>query len=54
MGLHSLRALLGALLALALLAAPAAARPADDGTQIATAFTKLTRKTTWHSCARCR
>ena len=47
MGLHCLLALLGALLALALLAAPVAARPADDGARIAAAFGKLTRKTTW-------
>ena len=56
MGLHSLRALLGALLASALLAAPAAARPASadlapppaaDGTRIAAAFAKLSRTTTW-------
>ena len=47
MGLHCLRAVLGALLAFALLTAPAAARPADDGARIAAAFEKLTRKTTW-------
>ena len=47
MGPHCLRAVLGALLALALLAAPAAARPADDGARIAAAFEKLTRKATW-------
>ena len=52
----SLRALLGALLALALLAGPAAARPAAadlapppaaDGARIAAAFAKLSRATTW-------
>ena len=56
MRLHRLRALLGALLAFALLAAPAAARPAAadlapppaaDGARIASAFAKLTRNTTW-------
>ena len=56
MGLFSLRALLGALLALALLAGPAAARPAApdpapppaaDGARIAAAFAKLSRSTRW-------
>ncbi len=56
MGPFSLRALLGALLALTLLAGPAAARPvaadpapppAADGTRIAAAFAKLTRSTSW-------
>jgi len=52
----SLRALLGALLTLALVVAPAAARPAPadlppppaaDGAQIAAAFAKLSRDTSW-------
>jgi hypothetical protein len=47
MGHNRLRALLGALLAFAVLAAPAAARPATDGTRIAAAFSELTRTTTW-------
>lgn len=56
MGPLSLRALLAALLALALLAGPAAARPwpadpapppAADGDRIATEFAKLTRGTSW-------
>lgn len=49
MRLFRLRALLGALLALALLAGPAAAaRPAAaDGTRIAAAFMKLSRTTSW-------
>jgi hypothetical protein len=44
---NRLRALLGALLAFAVLAAPAAARPATDGTRIAAAFSELTRTTIW-------
>jgi hypothetical protein len=53
---HSLRALIGALIALALLAAPAASRlqapdlpspPAADGDRIASAFAKLSRATGW-------
>ena len=56
MRLFSLRALLGALLSLALLAGPAAGRPASpdpaappaaDGARIAAAFAKLSRTTTW-------
>jgi hypothetical protein len=56
MGLLSLRALLGALVALALLAGPVAGRPvtghhapppAADGDRIATAFAKLSRTTSW-------
>ncbi len=56
MRLFSLRALLGALLTLALLAGPAVARPvaadlapppAADGARIAAAFAKLSRTTTW-------
>jgi len=56
MRILSLRALLGALLVLALLAGPAAARPlpadfppppAADGARIAAAFANLTRGTTW-------
>jgi len=61
MGLFSLRALLGALLALALLAGPAAGRPvaadpapppAADGTRIAAAFAKLSRTTSWQLVAK--
>src|SRR3954449_10932982 len=47
MGHNRLRALLGALLAFAVLAAPAAARPASDGTRIAVAVSKVTRNTSW-------
>jgi hypothetical protein len=56
MRLLSLRALLGALIALALLVTPAGARvappdlpppPAADGAQIAAAFAKLSRDTSW-------
>lgn len=48
MGLNCLRAVLGALLASALLAGPAAARPAAaDGTRIASAFEELSRTTQW-------
>src|SRR5829696_10484748 len=47
MGHNRIRALLGALLAFALLAAPAAARPASAGTRIAVAVSELTRTTTW-------
>ena len=63
MGPFSLRALLGALLALALLAGPAAARPAApdpapppaaDGARIAAAFAKLSRSTRWEPSTRCR
>jgi uncharacterized protein DUF6454 len=53
---HSLRALIGALLAIALIAAPAAARnrspdlpppPAAQGDRIASAFAALSRSTSW-------
>ena len=56
MGPLSLRALLGAILALAILAGPAAGRPPDpnpapppaaDGERIAAAFAQLTRGTSW-------
>ena len=56
MRLNSLRALLAALLVSAMLAGPAAARPASanlapppaaDGARIAAAFAKLSRTTTW-------
>jgi hypothetical protein len=56
MGPLSLRALRGALLALAILAGPAAGRPPDpnpapppaaDGERIAAAFAQLTRGTSW-------
>ena len=56
MRLLTLRALLGALIALALLVTPAGARvappdlpppPAADGAQIAAAFAKLSRDTSW-------
>jgi hypothetical protein len=53
---HSLRAVIGALLAITLIAAPAAARhrapdlpppPAAQGDRIASAFAKLSRSTSW-------